>query len=57
MDITDEQLTKISEMMDGDKSEKEIIAWVESQENSEQIFEWFNKFMQGYAVEPKEEKS
>ena len=52
MDITDAQLTEIVNKMDS-LSQKEFIAWVESQENSEQIFEWFNKFMQGYVVEPK----
>jgi uncharacterized protein YbaA (DUF1428 family) len=53
MDIPESQLTEINRMIDDNESESKIIAWIESQKNSEQIFEWFNKFMQGYVVEPK----
>lgn len=39
--------------MDSNKPESQILSWVESQENSEQIFEYFNKFMQGYVGQEK----
>lgn len=53
--ITDVQLAKIMQMMDGGNSETEIIEWVESQPNARNIFEWFNNFIKGYVVAPKEE--
>lgn len=55
--ITDAQLAKIMQMMDDGNSESKIIEWVESQPNARNIFEWFNNFIKGYVVQPKEEKS
>lgn len=47
MDI-DKALETIFLMIEQDKPESEIIKWVESNQNSTQIFDWFNKFMRGY---------
>jgi hypothetical protein len=47
MKITDAQLTKITQMME---SESEIIDWIDSQKNAQDIYDWFNEFMQGYVV-------
>ena len=50
MKITDTQLTKIMQMMES-ASESKIIDWIDSQENAQDIYAWFNQFMQGYVVE------
>lgn len=53
MDITEEQITEISKMMDDDTPESKIIAWIDFQDNAQDIFDWFNKFMQGYVTQTK----
>ena len=50
MKITDSQLTEITQMMESE-SESKIIDWIDSQKNAQDIYDWFNKFMQGYVVE------
>ena len=49
-DISDEDLDIVLQMADEGKSDDEIIKWIESQESSEQIFDFFNTVMQGYSV-------
>lgn len=49
-DIFDEDLDIVLQMADEGKSDDEIIKWIESQESSEQIFDFFNTVMQGYSV-------
>lgn len=50
MKITDDQITTINQMMDSGASEAKIITWIDSQENAQDVYDWFNKFMQGYVV-------
>lgn len=49
MKITDAQITKIAQMMDKE-SESQIIDWIDSQKNAQDIYDWFNQFMQGYVI-------
>ena len=44
----DKALETIFDMMGKDDPESKIIPWIESQENSQDIFDWFNKYMQSY---------
>jgi hypothetical protein len=49
-DISDKDLDTVLQMADEGKSDDEIIKWIESQESSEQIFDFFNTVIQGYSV-------
>lgn len=53
--ISDEILETVVAMID-EKSDQEVIDWIESQKNAQDIFEWFNKFIQGYVAQPEEKK-
>jgi hypothetical protein len=48
MSISDDQIIQINHLIDSNKTEFQIIAWIDSQENAKDIYDWFNKFMQGY---------
>ena len=51
MEITDKQIEQITQMSDNGETESKIIDWIDSQENAQDIYDWFNQVMQGYATE------
>lgn len=50
----EKQLKYLFSLIESERPESQIIAWVDSQDNATEIYKWFQKFMEGYTTQPKQ---